>query len=334
MNEIKLDFLKKLNWHDHDGINLPMINDIVRNQFYDKSLANNVSDCRCIDIGFGTGMLSMLALKHGAKHITAFESDPDRYQFGQLIIEKLNLSDRITLINQRYNNEIFDQISDIDILFTETMSTDLWSEGLFYNLPRKKGIDFLPKNISVKIYACSVSDRFVQTIQHTGSETPRFDPGVDIDPNFINLINELGFLNYTPSESVLNQRIISFNCHEKKEWGWLPHLKVLSVDSQVIAEYTINTKNLSINRRDATGDSINDIDFNAEIQELLINTKEWKDQNVLLVPRVLLNHDNNSLILDDGCWGPIQPIILIKPQDNIIFSHNLLTGNIKFNYEI
>ncbi len=333
MSATNLDFLKNLDWYDHDGINLPMINDIVRNQFYDKSLANSVANCNCVDIGFGTGLLSMLALKHGAKHVTAFESDDNRYLLGKLIIEKLNLEDRITLINRRYDSKMFNELSNINIMFTETMDTNLWGEGLFCNLPRKKGINFLPNNISVKIHACAVSDRYVKTIQVAKNDISGFDPGVDIDPNFVNLINELGFSKHLPSELALSQRLISFNCHKESHyWGWNTHLKLLSVNSSVVAEYSVNTKSVSIMRHDATGTSTNDIDFNVKTQELLIDTKDWANQNVLLVPRVQLNHDNISMTLDDGCWGPIQPVILIKPQHSVTFSHSLFTGNNKFNY--
>ena len=329
---MNLDFLKELDWHTHDGINLPMINDIVRNQFYDKSLTNSVANCNCVDIGFGTGLLSMLALKHGAKHVTAFESHDNRYQLGKLIIEKLNLKDRITLINQRYNSKMFDELSNIDMMFTETMDINLWGEGLFSNLPRKKGINFLPNNISVKIYACIVSDRYAKTIQFAKNDISGFDPGVDVDSNFVNLINKLGFPKHIPLESTLSHGMISFNCHKESQWGYATQLTLLSVDSNVVAEYSVNTKSVSIMRHDATGTSTNDIDFNVKTQELIIDTKDWADQNVLLVPRVQLNHNNSSLTLDNGCWGGIHPVILVKPQHSVTFSHNLLTGNNKFNY--
>ena len=42
-----------------------------------------------LEIGFGTGFLSMLALKHGARSIVAYESDINRYQLGCEVIKIL-----------------------------------------------------------------------------------------------------------------------------------------------------------------------------------------------------------------------------------------------------
>jgi hypothetical protein len=326
-----LTFLDRLNWLEHDGINLPMINDVSRNQFYDKILAKTVLDCNCIDIGFGTGLLSMLALKHGARHILAFESDPDRYQLGQLVIEKLNLTDRIQLLNERYDGKMFNNFLNVDVLFTETMTTNLWGEGLLLNLPRQKGIKFLPTNISVNIYACTVSDRFTKLVQFTGSDVDGFDPGVDVDLEFVNLINQLGFPAYVPPPQPINQNLIFFNCYEKKQWGWMSHLKLLSIDSKLVAGYTLNTEEMSITLNDSTGVSVNNINFDATYQNLTINMEEWSGQNVLLVPRVELSCNNKTLILDNSGWGPVAPVIIANSQQsNILFSHNLLTGSVNY----
>ena len=53
-----------LDWNNNDGIYLPMINDAIRNQFYEKIIAKAVNGKSCTDVGFGTGFLSILALKH------------------------------------------------------------------------------------------------------------------------------------------------------------------------------------------------------------------------------------------------------------------------------
>ena len=73
------DILKEIDWYNHDGVNLSMINDFMRNQFYDRVLSKHVTNQNCTDVGFGTGLLSMIALKHGATHVRAFEVDYHRY---------------------------------------------------------------------------------------------------------------------------------------------------------------------------------------------------------------------------------------------------------------
>ena len=126
--------------HD-DGVNLSMINDFMRNQFYDRVLSRHVRDQYCTDIGFGTGLLSILALKHGARHVRAFESDRNRYLLGCEIINRLKLHDQIELINTRYTNEKY---SPTPITFTETVNGNLWGEGLWSSLPQHPGDVFLP----------------------------------------------------------------------------------------------------------------------------------------------------------------------------------------------
>ena len=66
-----MDYLRDIDWKNNDGVFLPMLNDFRRNWFYERTLSTSVRDQECVDIGFGTGLLSLIALKHGAKHITA-----------------------------------------------------------------------------------------------------------------------------------------------------------------------------------------------------------------------------------------------------------------------
>jgi predicted RNA methylase len=90
--EISMSMIDQIDFLNHDGVNRAMINDFMRNQFYDNIFAETVKDQHCVDIGFGTGLLSILALKHGARSVTAYESDPARFELGQLIIQTLNLN--------------------------------------------------------------------------------------------------------------------------------------------------------------------------------------------------------------------------------------------------
>mgnify|MGYP000270922000 CR=1 FL=1 len=81
-----MSFLSRIDWHNHDGVNLGMINDFMRNQFYDRILSRYVANQRCTDIGFGTGLLTMLALKHGAEHVQAFEKSASLFLKSKYVI--------------------------------------------------------------------------------------------------------------------------------------------------------------------------------------------------------------------------------------------------------
>jgi predicted RNA methylase len=88
---------KLLDWKFDNGISTYMTTDKDRNQFMDRVLARTVKDKNCLDIGFGTGLLSFLAVKHGAKHVTAFEFNYERYLLGQYLIEKMGLQDQTSI---------------------------------------------------------------------------------------------------------------------------------------------------------------------------------------------------------------------------------------------
>ena len=97
---IDAHFIQRLDWHRTVGLQLGMINSQEppgRNQFYDRMLGKHVRHRRCIDIGFGTGLLTMLAIKHGAEHVEAWEKDRDVFELGLRLIHNLHLDHRISL---------------------------------------------------------------------------------------------------------------------------------------------------------------------------------------------------------------------------------------------
>jgi hypothetical protein len=181
-----MDFLNRVDFENHDGVYLSMLNDISRNQFYDQILTE-VHDQHCVEIGFGTGLLSMLALKHGARSIVAYESDPDRYRLGCEVIRVLKLQDRITLINRRYDHTCEHGQT---IVFTETVDDNIWGEGLYNSLPRQPGQQFLPGQYFLEIYAVPISADIASSLIQA-HEKNYFSPGVDIDSRFVSYVNLL-----------------------------------------------------------------------------------------------------------------------------------------------
>jgi len=106
-----------------------MINDQIRNQFYEKILKNNVQDKSILDIGFGLGLLSFIALKNGAKHIDAYEQRSHVYDLAMKIINSTQfLNKKIELQNDRF----YSKKTHHDILIHELLSEDIWGEYLYY----------------------------------------------------------------------------------------------------------------------------------------------------------------------------------------------------------
>lgn len=303
-----MDFLSRIDWKNHDGVNLGMINDFVRNQFYDRILSRYVRDQQCTDIGFGTGLLSMLALKHGAKHIRAFESDPDRYQLGCEIIVQLGLHDRIELINERYDNSY----QPTPVTFTETVNGNLWWEGLWNSLPRDEKSIFLPGEYFLELWAVEVPDSFAQGLCRSGTTQKYFTPGVDVDPNFQQTVNRL-IGTTTVSESPLPTGIVTFERQQETDWGWIPYMRAVQAGqpvATVIASYWTEDTDCFV---------------------LNVPTAHWRNSTVLMVPRFGMKQDKDILYLDTGHWGPGEdPILLVRPQQSLLVTHNVINGALQW----
>lgn len=306
-----MEFLNRIDWMNHDGVNLGMINDFMRNQFYDRILSRYVAGQHCTDIGFGTGLLSMLALKHGATHVRAFESDRNRYQLGVEVIKRLGLNDRIDLINERYDHSYV----ATPVTFTETVNGNLWWEGLWNSLPRHSQTTFLPGEYFLEIWALSVPNSFAQGMCVPGESQAFFAPGVDVDPEFVATINQLA--NKTPVHTTpLPQGIVKFERQQETAWGWIPYMRAVQAGSCAGSYHATHCEE----HRDSF--------------EIKIATQHWQNQTVLIVPRMGMQQDNDKLYLDTGHWGPGEnPVLLVDPQGTLVVTHNVRNGLITYSME-
>lgn len=72
-----------------------MLQDLARNQFYADSFGRNKAQIKgkiVLDVGCGTGILSMMAAKAGAKHVYAVEMS-DIADLAKLIIQENGYGD-------------------------------------------------------------------------------------------------------------------------------------------------------------------------------------------------------------------------------------------------
>lgn len=285
-----------------------MINDFVRNQFYDRVLAERVAGRRCTDIGFGTGLLSMIALKHGAAHIRAFESDWHRYHLGREIVGRLGLENRIDLINERYDHTM----AATEITFSETVNGNLWWEGLWNSIPRHKETEFLPGTYFLEIWAQAVPDSFAQALCRPGQSQVYFAPGIDLDPKFVDTVNSFRAVT-TETQLPLDTGIVSFARQQETDWGWIPYMRAVA-SGTIVASYAVSQ-----------GDD-------RELIELTADLSPWSDHTVLLVPRMGMQHSQHRLYLDTGHWGPAEnPVLAVKPHAPVTVSHSVLNGNLTYN---
>ena len=331
MKSSPLHDVRPMDWAIDDGINLPMLNDFMRNQFYDNVLRNRVNNKHCLDIGFGTGLLSILALKHGAKSITAYESDNNRYLLGCEIIKRLELENKITLIHNRYKHDDFDK-HDCNVIFSETVNGGLWNEGIWTSFPRLSGIQFLPGQYYLDIMALEIPESCANGLINEVDDSIRyFSPSIDIDTKFIECINNIRNGKNSPDINLCKDGITKLS-NINTIWGWMPYMRLAAYNGKSIAKYTVDAIENTITTTDQIGTNKAVIDFAIDNINMSINTEGFHNKCVMLVPRVGMKHGDANLILDTGCWGPVDYPVLLKNIQNstITLSHHTKTGELKY----
>ena len=115
----------------HHAIHEEMLKDEVRTKTYEMAICQNkhlFHDKIVLDVGCGTGILSMFAARAGAKHIYAVDCSSIIVQ-AQNIIDINGLSDRITLIRGKVE-EIDLPVDTVDIIISEWMGYFLLYESM------------------------------------------------------------------------------------------------------------------------------------------------------------------------------------------------------------
>ncbi|CAB4129136.1 AdoMet_MTases domain containing protein [uncultured Caudovirales phage] len=176
---------EEFNWFSNNGVFMPMINDTGRNVFYKAAIERAVKDKVVCDIGTGTGFLSVLSAKAGAKKVYAVEMDPGRADFAKRMIHSVGLSDVVEVINENF----LDTEISADIYVSETIGTQVFNENIIAiaEHARKNGGVFIPSTfeLTVKIF----KNHPIFPIVQTGSDAFEFQPDIEIDDKFESLIN-------------------------------------------------------------------------------------------------------------------------------------------------
>ncbi|XP_075694224.1 protein arginine N-methyltransferase 3 [Rhinoderma darwinii] len=117
--------------YGHFGIHEEMLKDAVRTDSYRNFIYQNshiFKDKVVLDVGCGTGILSMFAAKAGAKKVYGVDQSDIIYQ-AMDIIRLNNLEDRISLIKGRIE-EIDLPVENVDIIISEWMGYFLLFESM------------------------------------------------------------------------------------------------------------------------------------------------------------------------------------------------------------
>ncbi|XP_037809355.1 protein arginine N-methyltransferase 7 [Lucilia sericata] len=115
-----------------------MLHDKERNQKYYAALRKTIEklhrqgkEAHVLDIGTGTGILSMMAVASGADSVTACEAFIPMANCAEQILEANKVKDKITLIKKRSTDIIVgeDMPRKANVLVTEVLDTELIGEG-------------------------------------------------------------------------------------------------------------------------------------------------------------------------------------------------------------
>lgn len=121
-------------WH------FPMMNDNVRNDAYEKALKTALKNGGVVlDIGSGSGLLSMMAARHGASKVTTCEEVSMVAEKAKIIIKRNGFSEKIDVINKLSTNLVIGaDLERADILVTEIFDNGLLGEYAFVAIEHAK----------------------------------------------------------------------------------------------------------------------------------------------------------------------------------------------------
>ena len=136
-SKLSVDFVNKgnkdyyFNSYSSFYIHEDMIKDTVRTESYRKAIEGNpeaFKDKVVLDIGCGTGILSIFAARAGAKHVYGLEF-ADIADYAKVIVNKNNLSDKITIIKSKVEEAVL-PVDKVDIIISEWMGYFLLYESM------------------------------------------------------------------------------------------------------------------------------------------------------------------------------------------------------------
>ena len=114
---------------------IPMINDNLRNTKYLEAIKKAINENEyeyVLEIGTGTGLLSMMAIDAGAKKVITCENNKSIFEIAKKIIKKNGYEDLIKVINK--SSTILKVGEDLsqkaDLLISEIFSSELVGEGI------------------------------------------------------------------------------------------------------------------------------------------------------------------------------------------------------------
>ncbi|WP_329008757.1 class I SAM-dependent methyltransferase [Micromonospora rifamycinica] len=157
-------------WH------FAMLNDHERNDALAVALERQLTPgSRVLDIGSGTGLLAMMAIRAGAAHVTSCETNPVMAEIAREVIADHGMTDVITIVPKRSTDLVVgrDLEAPVDFLVSEIVDCGLVGEGILPTIAHAReqllapGGRMLPR--SARLLGCLVDSPVVASLNQTGT---------------------------------------------------------------------------------------------------------------------------------------------------------------------
>lgn len=137
-NKMAKENLAKIKSHSITAWHFEMLADANRNAAYHEAIASKVQEGHhVLDIGAGSGLLSLMAAKAGAERVTAFEMVDDLAEIADLIVEDNGYKDTIEVFNVKSTSAQVGKGHELpkkaDVLISEILDTGLLGEGVLHS---------------------------------------------------------------------------------------------------------------------------------------------------------------------------------------------------------
>ncbi|XP_062160236.1 probable protein arginine N-methyltransferase 6 [Alnus glutinosa] len=154
----------------HVGIHEEMIKDRVRTETYRAAIMQHQSSIAgkvVVDVGCGTGILSIFCAQAGAKRVYAVDASEIAVQANE-VVKANNLSDTIIVLHGRVEDVEIDE--EVDVIISEWMGYMLLYESMLGSVITardrwlKQGGLILPSNATLYMAPITHSDRYNESI--------------------------------------------------------------------------------------------------------------------------------------------------------------------------
>lgn len=152
---------------------IPMLNDNLRNEMYKLAIEEHVDAFkqihdgrgpRVLDIGAGTGLLSVLAAQAGAREVVGCEMNAEMAKIAKTVVEANGLQDIVKIEDKRSSDYVLGDNEDpFDMIVTETLDSHLLREGIVPSLQdaldrlSRPGAAVVPASARVFAQLCSAT---------------------------------------------------------------------------------------------------------------------------------------------------------------------------------